>query len=199
MKNNPLFLILSLVSSVHGNAQNSPVYKPVDVEMGFGIAFQQYNSYHSNDNGVVLNINPAYTFANRYRAGVQFEGVVYNMETTGSSMLTFDYYFISNATFRLYGGGGYGFSNSSFSGGCGLPSTSEYGQYVVTKGKTGVTLRVGFDFHHLNVRVAYNFAPSIYSTYISQGYPPSSSVYKNGYLGITVGVSIFGFKKSPTR
>lgn len=164
--------------------------------MGFGVAFQQNSSYHSNTQGLILNINPAYTFSGRYRAGIQFEGVFYNMQSTHSSLLTFDYYVINSPKYRFYVGGGYGFSNTSFSGGCGVPSMPGDSQDQET-GKMGGTVRLGFNLRHLNIKLAYNFSPTIYTTYTTEGYPPSNSVYKNGYLGITLGVDIVGLKKSP--
>ena len=187
MKNKNLILFICIAYSVQGKAQNNPLYKPFDMELGFGVAIQQLGKP-----GAIFNINPAYTIANKFKTGIQFEGVVYDMRTTGSAMLTLDYYFFSKSHFRFYGGGGFGFASTSFSGGCSIPQYSQ----TQTTGKTGETIRLGFDWQHLNLRVAYNFSPSTYITSTLDGAVPVTTVYKTGYLGITLGIRIGGYKKS---
>ena len=80
---------ICLAPTINLNAQIYPVYQAFQVEIAWGLAVLKNGS-----TGGEVKINPAYTIAGRYKVGVQLEGVGYCNTTTGSSILTFDYYFI---------------------------------------------------------------------------------------------------------
>ena len=96
MRNLCLFVWICLVPAISLNAQNNPGYNPFQVDIAIGMAIQQNGS-----TGGEVKINPGYTIAGRYKAGIQFEGVVYNNWSTGLSVLTFDYFFIRTPEFRI--------------------------------------------------------------------------------------------------
>jgi hypothetical protein len=70
MKKLLLIVLISTAYSLETNAQNNQVYKPFNVEIGFGITIQESGSH-----GGIFYINPGYTFAGRFRAGIQLEGM----------------------------------------------------------------------------------------------------------------------------
>jgi hypothetical protein len=190
MKNFYLVTLSCLLSLAQSYGQDGVVYRPFQVAINSGIAFQAAAT------GVIFNINPSYTFQGRYKAGIQFEGVINNMTTTGSSVLTFDYYFIRNQHFRVTAGGGYGFYSSSFlNGGCGGNMPPEISEIQTSSGKMGGMIRLGLEWHHLSFGVAYHFVPSTTLTTTEIDQPTTKDTYKNGYWGITLGIILGGGKK----
>jgi len=194
MRNSYLLVWICLVPAISLNAQNNPVYQPFQVDIAMGMAIKQNGS-----TGGEVRINPGYTIAGRYKAGIQFDGVVYNNWSTGSSILTFDYFFIRTPEFRISAGGGYGFYNSSYFFQTAKPP--EMSQAQSTTGKMGGMIRIGFEWHHLSLGFAYNFVPAMYVStssggYLSAGgYLTTTDTYKNGFFGLTLGL-IIGRRKN---
>jgi hypothetical protein len=190
MKNFYLVTLSCLLSVVQSYGQDGLVYRPFQVAINSGIAFQPTAT------GVIFNINPSYTFQGRYKAGIQFEAVINNMTMTGSSVLTFDYYFIRSQHFRVTVGGGYGFYNSSvLNGGCGGNMTPEMSEIQTSSSKMGGLIRLGFEWHHVCLGVAYHFVPTTSVTTSENDQPTITDTYKNGYWGITLGIMLGGGKK----
>jgi hypothetical protein len=190
MKNFYLVTLSCLSSLVQSYAQNGEVYRPFQVAMNSGIAFQ------ATQTGVIFNINPSYTFHGLYKAGIQFEAVIYDMTMTGSSVLTFDYYFIRSQHFRVTAGGGFGFYNNSvLNGGCGGNMPPEMSEIQTSTGKMGGLIRLGFEWHHLCFGFAYHFVPTTSITTSENDLGTTTAIYKNGYWGITLGFMLGGGKK----
>jgi hypothetical protein len=191
MKNFYLIAVSGMLASFQGFAQDGIFYKPVQVAISFGVAFQT-----PGQTGVIFNINPSYTIAGRYKAGIEFEEAMYHFTQTGSSSLTFDYYFLRTRFLRLTAGGGYGFYKNSFlETGCDPGTMNGISQIQTSSGKMGGMLRLGFERHHLSFRVAYHFVPTMYQITTVEYSPTVIDTYKNGYWGITLGIIIGGGKK----
>jgi hypothetical protein len=59
----------------------------------------------------------------------------------------------------------------------------------------GGNIRIGFEWHHLDLRLAYHFAPNMYESIGYLGEPTITTFYKGNYLGLTIGILIGGGKK----
>jgi len=188
MKKACWLVCICLAPAINLNAQINPVYQAFQVEIAGGLAM-----LNTGSTGGVVKINPAYTIAGRYKVGVQMEGVGYCNTTTCSSILTLDYYFITRPAFRLSAGGGYGIYNSSLFGQSSKIPEESGSQW--TSGKRGGTLRMGFQWHHMSLEMAYNFVPTLYVSNSIIGYPTITETYKNGFFGLTLGIMVGGGKK----
>src|SRR5580700_8561775 len=81
-------LVILFSSAEISSAQTYNIYKPLKVDIGFGVADEAFQA-----GGFLMYLEPSYTFANNYKAGVRLEdAVIYNMKQIGSYALTFDYY-----------------------------------------------------------------------------------------------------------
>jgi hypothetical protein len=169
-------------------AQNKIVYEPFSVTVGAGIAIQQSGSM-----GGVFMINPGYMIKSKFKPGLQFEAVGDNIKSLNSYILTFDYYFINKSEIRFFGGGGYGFYNSNFFTQPAEPPEVLQAQW--TTGTMGGMIRMGFEWYHINLGIAYNFAPTMYVSNGQLGYPTTTNTYKNGFFGLTLSVIICRQKK----
>jgi hypothetical protein len=180
-----LFIFNTIIINTH--AQNEPIYKPFSIDIGAGYAFQQ-----SGSPGGIIYINPGYTIAGRFRAGVQFGLAGYCETYMNSSILTLDYYLVNNPGFRISAGGGYGYYTFHYL----LPGSEppEMSQGYWNTGKMGGNIRIGFEWHHLDVRLAYHFAPDLYESNSYIGEPTVTTMYKGNYLGLTIGILIGGGK-----
>jgi hypothetical protein len=183
------FLLLFFFNAIFLNiyAQNVPTHKPFSLDIGAGYAFQQ-----SGSPGGIIYINPGYAISERFRAGVQFGLAGYCETFMTSSMLTLDYYLVNNPGFRISAGGGYGYYTFSYL----LPGTEppEMTQGYWTTGNRGGNIRIGIEWHHLNVRLAYHFAPDLCESNSYIGEPTVTTMYKGNFLGLTLGILIGGGK-----
>ncbi len=178
-----------LVFSKITSAQDGPIYKPFKIDLGMGIASQPFKI-----SGFVLDAEPSFTIAERFKPGLRFEFAMLSMKDIGSSALTFDYYFLNKKGFRVFAGGGYGYYSTSSSGGCDPgPSTT---QIIRTAKNSGGLVRIGFDLDHFHFGLEYNFVPSTYVT--AKGNDAQNSpmvMYKNNYFALKIGVNIGGGRK----
>jgi hypothetical protein len=184
-----IFLLLLIFNAIciQTHAQNEPIYKPFSIDMGAGYAFQQ-----SGSPGGTFYINPGYTIGGRFRSGIQFGLAGYNETYMTFSLLTLDYYLINNPEFRISAGGGYGYYTFSYL----LPGNEppEVTQGYRNTGNMGGNISIGFEWHHLDVRLAYHFAPDLFESNSYIGEPTVTTMYKGNYLGLTIGILIGGGK-----
>ena len=182
-----LLLFTFLTISLNTFAQHEPIYKPFTVDIGAGYSFQQ-----SGKPGGIIYINPGYTIGGRFRTGVQLGLAGYNETSMTYSVLTLDYYLISNIGFRISAGAAFGFYTFSYF----LPGTEppEITQDYWTTGNMGGNIRIGFEWHHLDLRLAYHFAPNMFESDSNIYGPTVKTFYKGNYLGLTIGILIGGGK-----
>ncbi len=182
-------LLLFIFNTIFINtyAQNEPIYKPFSIDIGAGYSFQQ-----SGSPGGTIYINPGYTLGGRFRTGIQFGLTGYCETFITSSILTLDYYLVNNPGFRISAGGGYGYYTFSYL----LPGAEplEMTQGYRDTGNMGGNIRIGFEWHHLDIRLAYHFAPDLYESNSFIGEPTITTMYKGNYLGLTIGILIGGGK-----
>jgi hypothetical protein len=179
-------LMTSILFALATKAQVVPSFYPFKVELGGGLALGS-----SGSKGMLVYVEPSYTIAGKYKPGLRLEQNFQSMKNTGSSALTFDYYYFKKPGFRLFVGGGYGFFNSNSAGGCDPGPTTMY--ITSTTKKTGGMVRMGLEAAHFRLGIEYNMAPSTYVTAVGNPEQTSSTVeYKNGYLGIKMGILIGG-------
>jgi hypothetical protein len=182
--------IFSLIFSQITRAQDSLEYKPIKVDMGFGNTFQS-NKF----DGYLLYLEPSYTFAGKYKTGIRLEYAILNMNNIGSTALTFDYYYVRHSGLRLFAGGGFAHYNITSSGRCDPgPETEQTTSYTKS---AGAMVRIGLEFNHLRFGMEYNMVPSTYMTVSGSGYQiGSTTIYKNSYFALKIGVSVGGGKKN---
>ncbi len=172
--------------SINTEGQNEVSHKPFSVIIDAGPAIQQ-----TRTGGGVIEFNPGYMFASRYRAGIQLAWAGFNDNTVASHILTLDYYYFQNRRLRLSVGAGYGFySNSIYS--CQLALPPEEKLIYRSTGKMGVNVRMGLEWRHLVFRIDYHFAPDLYEYSSYNNDPPATSIFKGNYLGLTIGIRIGG-------
>ena len=182
-----LLVVACLLLSLHTDGQNNA--RPFSVVIDIGPALQQ-----TNTGGGVIEFNPGYTIAGRYRAGMQMAFAGFDEHTVTSYLLTLDYYYFQNHSFRLSVGAGYGlYTDSYFSAPGALPPEETLG-YQNT-GRMGGNLRAGFEWHHLSFRIAWHKAPDLYKYEYNIYYPTGVSLFKGSYVGLTLGIRIGGGNK----
>lgn len=173
--------------SLNTFAQHDPIYKPFTVDIGAGYAFQQ-----SGKPGGIVYINPGYTVDGRFRVGFQLGLTGYNETSMTSFIFTLDYYLANNPGFRISAGAGFGYYTFSYF----LPGNEppEITQGYWTSGNLGGNIRIGFEWHHLNLKLAYHFAPNMYEIDSNIYGPTVTTTFKGNYLGLTIGILIGGGK-----
>jgi hypothetical protein len=170
---------------LHAQAQQAPVYDPFALELGLGDAIR-----FSGKTGGIVFANPGYTWAVRYRTGIQLSWVGYNENTIASSLLTLDYYFLNTRRFRVSAGGGYGYYTNAI-----WPQTftiPELKEVYHSNGKMGGNFRIGVEWNHLSIRMAYHFVPTLYQFSTYNNGPVQTTIYNGNYLGLTIGIRIWG-------
>lgn len=179
-----LFFSFSL-GFLHTQAQQGPVYDPFALDLGLGDAIRFYGK-----TGGIVYANPGYTWAGRYRTGIQLGWVAYNENTIASTLLTLDYYFLNSKRFRISAGGGYGYyTNAIWAKSFTIPELKEVYQ---TTGKMGGNIRVGMEWNHLSLRIAYNIAPTLRQYSFYNNVPVQTTSYSGNWLGLTIGIRIWG-------
>lgn len=172
---------------IKAHAQKEPIYKPFSIDFGGGYTFQQAGS-----TGGIIYINPGYAIAGRFRAGIQQSLGGYNNNLMTSSILTLDYHLANSPDFRISTGIGYGYYTFSYFVPASLPPEMTEGYR--TTGNMGGNIRISFEWHHLDLKLAYHFAPDLYESTGYIGEPTIITRYKGNFLGLTVGILIGGGK-----
>lgn len=197
MKKVCLLLISASVLSMSAMAQG---YKPFKFDISAGYAIPGGTGAKG---GVLFSLEPKYAVASMFTVGLRMEAAVVargysgvqegsgevDVKASASYLLTGDYYFTSNRSFRPFGGVGTGLysiaaasiTDDGENGGAGAGS------------KFGGLVRTGFEAGHFRMAFEYNIVPSTKLTSINEGGEEITS--KNGYIGIKLGVCIGGGKK----
>jgi hypothetical protein len=184
-----LFIFALLHLTEKTNAQDADPYRPFNIEIGLGVAVQ-----HAQSAGMLLYMEPAYMVNSRFKAGFRLEMMVASMKFIGSDALTMDYYLTRNHARYIFVGGGFGYYNSSSTGGCDPGPTTTH--TVSGTNNWGALLRTGIEIQHLRLGIEYNFVPSTYVSAVDANeHTTSTVIYKNSYLGFKAGICIGGGKK----
>jgi outer membrane protein X len=207
MKKVCLLLAFGTILSLSSFAQGG--YKPFKVGVDLGYAIP---SGSGAKGGVLFAIEPKYAVASAITVGLRIEGAVMargyvgvnddagsadlDVKASGSYLLTGDYYFTNNHSFRPFSGIGtgiYSIAAASMSGDGGSGS----GEVSVGGGsKFGGLIRTGFEAGHFRLGLEYNLVPK--TSIIASGGSGSGETKiesKNSYMGIKIGVLIGGGKK----
>jgi hypothetical protein len=184
-------LLLSFIFTKNVFSQDGQELKAFKVDLGLGTSVQSLEL-----KGIVLYIEPSYTFSSRFKTGIRFEEAALNMDNIGSGAVTLDYYYFRNESLRLFAGGGFSHYNISHSGGCGDPAM--YPMQITSTKNSGAIARIGFEAAHFRFGIEYNFVPSTYliST-LADGQNLSTVQYRNNYFALKIGMCIGGGKKKP--
>jgi hypothetical protein len=184
-----IHLLICLLILTNAQGQCETLYKPFSFEMDLGLGVEQFGK-----TGAVFQINPHYTIANKYRLGVQIGWAVFDEHAIDSYAMTFDYYFMRHSQFQLSAGGGYGFYKNSFwFSQASMPPEEQVNSR--NTGQTGGNVRVGFEWRHLCIGIAYHFAPTLYQYTMYNNSLTATDIFRGNYLSLTVGVRIGGEHK----
>jgi outer membrane protein X len=185
-----LFLGASVWMAQGQEASPGRIFKPFKVDVSLGYAIPQGTGAKG---GLIFAVEPKYAVTEAISVGLRLEGAAMvrglsntndpdnldgEVSAAGSYLATGDYYFSTNK-FRPFLGGGFGLyqiaSATIVNGSSNLetPSSSEFGGMI----------RGGFEAGHFRLGVEYNFVPE--TTF-------QNNTFKNGYLGIKLGVCIGG-------
>ena len=196
MKKICLLLCIATVTSLSALSQED--LKPFKFDLSLGYAIPGGKGAKG---GVLFAAEPKYAVIPSLAVGLRMEVAVvargtsnqednyseYEVKASGSYVLTADYYFSDNYSFRPFAGAGGGIYTLA------AASVSEYDEEVngsSAKTKFGGLVRAGFEARHFRFGVEYNFVPS---TKFEDQYGYENNITsKNGYLGIKVGICIGG-------
>jgi outer membrane protein X len=204
MKN--VLAIVSFITVFSFSAAAQDELKPfkVDVSVGYAIPGGE-----GSKGGVLFAIEPKYAVIPNISVGLRMEAAVVarfggydengnindvSLKAAGSYVLTGDYYFKDNYSFRPFAGAGLGaFTIAS------AEVTSTTG--AVSGGtKFGGLVRAGFEAGHFRMGVEYNLVPKTkFDGYDENGNPTTGLTSNNSYIGIKVGVCIGGGRKSSSN
>ena len=198
MKNALAIFILSSILSLSAKSQESDL-KPFKVDVSLGYAIPGGSGAKG---GVLFAVEPKYAVMSSVSLGLRMEGAVVarfsgydengdvmdaSVKASGSYLLTGDYYFTDNYSFRPFAGGGAGIFSIA---------TAEVNQSSgeVSGGtKFGGMIRAGFELSHFRLGLEYNLIPkTTFTGYDENGEITTGLTSKNGYIGIKVGVCIGG-------
>lgn len=198
MKNVLAIFILSSLLSFSAKSQESDL-KPFKVDVSLGYAIPGGKGAKG---GVLFAVEPKYAVMSSLSLGLRMEGAVVarfsgydengdvmdaSVKASGSYLLTGDYYFTDNYSFRPFAGGGAGiFSLAS------AEVNSNSGE-VSSGTKFGGMIRAGFELSHFRLGLEYNLIPkTTFTGYDENGEITTGLTSKNGYIGIKLGVCIGG-------
>lgn len=198
MKNKLLILAVGTMLSFSAIAQSESELKPFKVDVSLGYAIPGGSGAKG---GVLFAVEPKYAVVSNIAVGLRMEAAVIarfsgydaegnvneaSVKAAGSYLLTGDYYFSDNYSFRPFGGVGAGiFSLASAE----ITSTQEG---VSAGSKFGGMIRGGFEMKHFRLGVEYNLVPKTDVIGYDSNGEPATMKAKNGYLGIKLGVCIGG-------
>lgn len=198
MKNVLAIFILSSLLSFSAKSQESDL-KPFKVDVSLGYAIPGGKGAKG---GVLFAVEPKYAVMSSLSLGLRMEGAVVarfsgydengdvmdaSVKASGSYLLTGDYYFTDNYSFRPFAGAGAGiFSLAS------AEVNSNSGE-VSSGTKFGGMIRAGFELSHFRLGLEYNLIPkTTFTGYDENGEITTGLTSKNGYIGIKLGVCIGG-------
>lgn len=198
MKNKLLILAVGTMLSFSAIAQSESELKPFKVDVSLGYAIPGGSGAKG---GVLFAVEPKYAVMSNLAVGLRMEAAVIarfsgydaegypneaSVKAAGSYLLTGDYYFSDNYSFRPFGGVGAGiFSLASAE----VTSSSEA---VSAGSKFGGMIRGGFEMKHFRLGIEYNLVPKTNITGFDSNGEPATLKSKNGYLGFKLGFCIGG-------
>jgi opacity protein-like surface antigen len=194
MKKFYLLLALGTIVSFSAISQESN-FKPFKVDVSLGYAIPGGSGAKG---GVLFAFEPKYAVANSITLGLRMEAAIVargfsgtgdeidevDVKAAGSYLLTGDYYFTENRSFRPFAGAGAGIFS--------LAAASIYDNgnsaAVGASSKFGGLIRTGFEAGHFRLGVEYNMVPN--TNLATEG--SEKVISKNSYIGIKLGVCIGG-------
>src|SRR5215207_7524845 len=198
MKNVLAIFILSSIVSLSAKSQESDL-KPFKVDVSLGYAIPGGSGAKG---GVLFAVEPKYAIMSIVSLGLRMEGAVVarfsgydengdamnaSVKASGSYLLTGDYYFTDNYSFRPFAGGGAGIFSMATA-----EVNSNSGE-VSGGTKFGGMIRAGFELSHFRLGLEYNIIPkTTFTGYDENGEITTGLTSKNGYIGIKLGVCIGG-------
>ncbi len=198
MKNVLAIFILSSILSLSAKSQESDL-KPFKVDISLGYAIPGGTGAKG---GVLFAVEPKYAILSSLSLGLRMEGAVVarfsgydqngdamdaSVKASGSYLVTGDYYFTDNYSFRPFAGAGAGIFSLATA-----EVNSNSGE-VSGGTKFGGMIRGGFELSHFRLGLEYNIIPkTTFTGYDENGEITSGLTSKNGYIGIKVGVCIGG-------
>jgi outer membrane protein W len=198
MKNKLLILAVGTILSFSAVAQSESDLKPFKVDLSLGYAIPGGSGAKG---GVLLAVEPKYAVMSNLAVGLRMEAAVIarfsgydaegypneaSVKAAGSYLLTGDYYFSDNYSFRPFGGAGAGIFSLA---GAEVNSTQET---VSASTKFGGMIRGGFEMKHFRLGIEYNIVPKTNFVGYDNNGEPATLKSKNGYLGIKLGFCIGG-------
>ena len=204
MKNFLAIITLSSILTLSANAQEkeAPGFKPFKVDVSVGYASP---AGEGSKGGVLFAVEPKYAVIPNISVGLRMEAAVMarfngydeygnttdaSVKGAGSYLVTGDYYFMNNYSFRPFAGVGAGiFSIASVE----VNSTS--GE-ISGGSKFGGMARAGFEAGHFRLGIEYNIVPkTTFDGYDENGSFTTGLTSNNSYLGIKLGVCIGGGRR----
>jgi len=191
------FAIVVLIVALSVNAQD---YKPFKVDLAVGYAIPGGKGAKG---GVLFALEPKYAVMDKLVVGLRMEAAVVargyagtnvedemevDVKASGSYLATADYFYSGNHKFRAFSGIGTGIYTIA---GASVSSGSET-VAVGSDSKFGGLVRSGIEAGHFRFAVEYNLVPK--TKLVTEDNTTIES--KNGYIGIKIGATIGGGKKS---
>jgi len=201
MKNFLAILILTTIVSLSAKSQES-AFKPFKVDVSLGYAIPGGDGAKG---GVLFAVEPKYAVIPNLSVGLRMEAAVMarfggydesgnateaSVKASGAYLVTGDYYFRPNKSFRPFTGSGVGIFSIA-----GIQATTTSGEASAGT-KFGGMVRSGFEFSHFRFGIEYNIVPKTkYTGYDGDGNPTSGLTSNNSYMGIKIGAVIGGGRR----
>lgn len=198
MKKIYLILTLGTIVSFSAIAQDSDL-KPFKVDVSAGYAIPGGSG---SKGGVLFAVEPKYAVMSNLAVGLRMEAAVVarfsgydtdgypldvSVKASGSYLVTGDYYFSDNYSFRPYAGAGAGiFTLASATVAADGSESSGIGS------KFGGMIRAGIEVSHFRLGVEYNLVPSSTLDGFDKNGEPAKVSSKNSYIGLKLGVCFGG-------
>jgi outer membrane protein X len=192
------FVTVLSISSIAQSEKSGNDLKPFKVDVSLGYAIPGGTGAKG---GILFAFEPKYSIMSQLSVGLRFEGAVVarfsgydedgnpneaSVKAAGSYLVTGDYYFTDNYSFRPFAGIGAGiFSLASAE----INSTSEG---VSAGSKFGGMIRAGFELSHFRVGLEYNLVPKTEFIGFDNNGDEATLQSKNSYIGIKLGFCIGG-------
>lgn len=201
MKKISLFLVFASLVSFSSFAQDSDL-KPFKVDVSFGYAIPGGSG---SKGGVLFVVEPKYAIMPNLAVGLRLESAIVarssgfdangdlldvDVKASGSYLVTGDYYFSDNYSFRPFAGAGAGLFSLA-----GVSVTSAGAESVGTSSKFGGMVRGGIEAGHFRFGVEYNLVPKTVLDGFDANGNPAKVDSKNSYIGIKLGVCFGGGRR----